>query len=566
MTHEVFNAAAHLVDRQIERGHGARTAVIGPCGRVGYTELGRRVADSAAGWRAAGLRPEERVVLMAADGPDLLTALLSVIRAGAVAVPFPVMGTGGELAAALRDSRARFLLVGPECARAAEEALTLLHPSSDLTAVVVLSDAPVLPPGGVARLRWEHLAAAGASGSPADGAADRTTEDSPALWLYTSGTAGAPKAAMHRHGSLRHVAESFGRRVLGIGPEDRCFSVAKLFFAYGLGNSCLLPLAAGAAVVLSPDRPTPTAIVRRLREDGPSVFFGVPTAYAALLRAEDVPDDAFASVRLAVSAGEPLPSALHRRFQERFGVELIDALGSTEALHVYLSNRPGSVRRGSVGTPVPGYRMRVLAEDGGPAGPGQAGLLEVNAPSAATGYWARSDLSRRVFRGEWLATGDVFTRGEDGSYTYLGRADDMIKSSGIWVSPTEVEDQLLQHPCVHQAAAVAIPDGDGLDRPVACVVAVPGQVVRTDELIDFCRARLPSHKCPRRVIVFDALPSTGTGKIQRGRVREQALRRLRDGTGCGRAPAPPHPAGPDAGPGPAAPRPDRAGTTGETHA
>lgn len=566
MTHEAFNAAAYLVDRQIERGHGDRPAVIGPYGRVGYGELGRRVAESAAGWRAAGLRPEERVMLMAADGPDLLTALLSVIRAGAVAVPFPAMSTGGELAAALRDSRARFLLVGPECAQAAQRALTLVPPSSDLTAVVVLGDAPVRPPGGMARLRWEHLLAAGASGSSADGAADRTTEDSPALWLYTSGTAGTPKAAMHRHGSLRHVAESYGQRVLGIGPEDRCFSVAKLYFAYGLGNSCFFPLAAGAAVVLSPDRPTPPSMVRRLREDDPSVFFGVPTAYAALLRAEDVPDDAFASVRIAVSAGEPLPSALHQRFQERFGVELIDALGSTEALHVYLSNRPGAVRRGSVGTPVPGYRLRVLAEDGGPASPGRPGSLQVNAPSAATGYWSRSELSRAVFQGEWLATGDVFTCSEDGYYTYLGRADDMIKSSGIWVSPTEVEERLLQHPSVFQAAVVAVPDGDGLDRPVACVVAAPGEVIRTDELLGFCRARLASHQCPRRVIVFDSLPTTGTGKIQRGRVREQALRRLRDDAGRGRAPVPPPSAAPDADSRPADSLPGRAGTTGESHA
>ncbi|MGJ5894094.1 benzoate-CoA ligase family protein [Streptomyces niveiscabiei] len=517
-----FNAATYLVDRQITAGHGDRPALVGPRSTVTYTELAAQVARMSAGWRALGVRPEERVLIHAADRPETVVALLSLMRMGAVPVPVSTMNTASDLAAVVRDSRCRHLLAGPEFCDRVQGALA--DAVGDLTGVIVLDDAPVEPPPGVIRLRWEHLTAAGRAAEPGDLAPDRTTEDSPALWLYTSGTTGLPKAAVHRHGSIRCVAERYGRQVLRLEPSDRCYSVAKLFFAYGLGNSCFFPLAAGAAAVLDPAPPTPATVARRLAEDEPSVFFGVPSFYAALLHAGDA--GAWRTVRLAVSAGEPLPPTLQHRFRERFGIDLVNGMGSTEALHIFLSNRPGATRPGTLGVPVPGYELRILAEDGTEAPPGEPGVLKVRAPSAADGYWCRSSSTRRVFQGEWLDTGDLFTRDADGFYVCHGRVGDMIKSGGIWVTPTEVEDRLLAHPSVAAACVVAVPDADGLDRPVACVVPADGHALDPDALTAFCRATLAAYKVPRHVLPFAALPTTGTGKVARNAVREEASARL----------------------------------------
>ena len=541
-----FNAAAHLVDRQITRGLGDRPALIGPRATLTYDTLAARVARAGAGWRALGVRPEERVLIHAADTPETVVALLSLLRIGAVPVPVSTMSPPRELAALLADSRCRYALIDAEFGRHAQGALEDPSYVPDLLGVVVLDDAPVQPPAPVIRIRWEHLMAVGDACGDADRAPDRTTEDSPALWLYTSGTTGTPKAAMHRHGSIRVVADRYGRQTLGLRPDDRCYSVAKLFFAYGIGNSCFLPLAAGAAAILDPAPPTPASIARRLSEDEPTVFFGVPTSYAALLRAPDLPDDAFHGVRLAVSAGEPLPPELQHRFRARFGTDLVNGMGSTEALHIFLTNRPGHTRPGTLGTPVPGYELRIeSATDGGEAPPGTPGVLKVRAPSAATGYWCRTDATHTVFHGAWLNTGDLFTRDADGQYVCLGRANDMIKSGGIWVAPTEVENRLLEHPSVAAACVVAAPDADGLDRPVACVIpAVPGDSLDPDELTTFCRETLAAYECPRHILTFTALPTTATGKVNRRLVQREAATRLAHPTPNLRvppqAPPPPH--------------------------
>ncbi|SDD57557.1 benzoate-CoA ligase family protein [Actinokineospora iranica] len=517
-----MNASAYLLDRRIEAGLGERTAVVEAGGRLDYRTLHRRVESAASQWRAAGLRPEERVVLYAADSADLLVALLSVLRCGAIAVPAPAFYTAGELAAVLHDCRARVLVVGDTQGEQTRQALAQDLP--DLRAVVFTGEPEFRPPDRLTWFLWrEFLRQAESPSGPDDAAPDRTTEDSPALWLYTSGTTGTPKAAMHRHGSIRFVAESYGRQVLGLGETDRCFSVAKLSFAYGLGNSCFLPLAAGAAAVLEPARPTAAVVARRLVADRPTVFFGVPTSYAALLREPDIAADVFASVRLAVSAGETLPAELHRRVRDRFGVDLVDGLGSTETLHIFLSNRPGRTRPGSTGAAVPGYRLRVVAEDGSPAPVGRPGTLHVRAPSAATGYWGRVAEGWRVFHGAWVNTGDLVTRGADDHYTYLGRTTEVIKSGGLWVSPAEVEAHLLRHPGVGQAAVVAAPDADGLDKPVACVVAAADASLDPDDLREFCHAGLPAFKRPCRVLVVDALPTTGNGKLRREAVRAMVI-------------------------------------------
>jgi benzoate-CoA ligase family protein len=353
------------------------------------------------------------------------------------------------------------------------------------------------------------------------GAPYATWPDSPALWLYTSGTTGKPKGAMHRHASIRDVAELYGAGVLGVTAEDRCLSVPKLFFAYGLGNSCFFPLAAGATTILMRGRPTPPMVAERVAADRPTLFFGVPTFYSALLNS-DIPDATFSSVRQGVSAGEPLPAVVLSRFLSRFGVELLDGLGSTEALHIFLSNRPGQVRPGTSGTPVPGYQVEIRDEHGAVVGEaGTPGELYLRGPSIATGYWCRTETTRQMFLGEWLRTGDSYVRNEDGSYTCLGRYNDMLKAGGIWVSPAEVEQRLLEHPAVAEAAVVAAPDEVGLDKPVACVVPVAGSTVDSEALITWCREGLAAFKRPRAVVAFEELPKTATGKIRRNVLRDQ---------------------------------------------
>ena len=371
---------------------------------------------------------------------------------------------------------------------------------------------------------WDGFLAAGGA-TRADEPPDATIDDSPALWLYTSGTTGTPKGAMHRHANFRYVVECYADNVLRLMPNDVCYSVAKLFFAYGLGNSAIFPLAAGASAVLDPQRPTPATVAERLAADRPTLFFATPSFYGALLSA-GVPADAFASVRMAVSAGEPLPAQVFSRFRDRFGVEIVDGLGSTEALHIFLSNRPGDIRPGTTGTPVPGYELALRDADGAPVPDGQPGNLFVRGPSTATGYWCRVATTRAVFQGEWLRTGDVYTRSPDGYYTCLGRSDDMLKAGGIWVVPAEVEGRLLEHPSVAQAAVVGVPDEYGIDKPIAYVVPAGGATVDPDELIAFARAGLAAYKRPRRVFVADDLPRTATGKLRRFAVREMALARL----------------------------------------
>jgi len=355
-----------------------------------------------------------------------------------------------------------------------------------------------------------------------------TGKDSPAFWLYTSGTTGTPKGAMHRHGSVPVVCETYGDRVLGIRQGDRCLSAAKAFFAYGLGNSVLFPLSAGAASVLLPSPSRPDLIAETAAKYGATLFFGGPTFFANMLRG-GMPPGALAGIRLAASAGEALPAALYQRWTGHFGIDIIDGIGMTEMLHIFLSNAPGAVRPGTTGVAVPGYELKLLDEETGAEvlEPGHAGTLFVRGASAATGYWARYDASRLVFQGEWLRTGDTYVRDADGYYACLGRTGDMIKASGIWVSPAEVEDRLLAHPAVAQAVVVGALDTDSLEKPVAYVVRATGATVTEAELIEHCRRGLPSFKRPRAIVFTDGFPTTATGKIRRVELRAMAAGVLR---------------------------------------
>lgn len=520
---ETFNAGVYLLDRQLDAGRGDHLAVTGPGGDVTYAQLAALVHAAAAGLAELGLRPEERVVLFSADRAEMLAMFLAGLRMGAVPVPVSTMYLDTELAELLHDSRARMLFTSPEFADTARAALEKV-PS--VATVIVTDDVPVdKRPIGVTRLShtWSELLAAGEG--KASPVYDSWTE-SPAFWLYTSGTTGIPKAAMHRHGSIAYVAEHYGQQVLGITPEDRCFSIAKLFFAYGLGNSALFPLSVGATTVLDPVRPTPQSVATRIAEHKPTLFYGVPTFFAGVLTA-DLPPDTFAGVRLATSAGEALPAELYRRFTERFGVEIIDGIGSTEALHIFLSNYPGQVRPGTTGRAVPGYDLRLVDDTGAEVPQGTPGNLQIRGGSLTTGYWCRTETTRNAFVGDWMRTGDTYVQDDDGFYSCLGRSNDMIKAGGIWVSPAEVEACLLKHPSVAQAAVVAVPDETGLDKPVACVVAAPGHTIDAEALIEACRAELAAFKRPRTVLEFETLPTTATGKLRRFAVRDEALLRLK---------------------------------------
>jgi benzoate-CoA ligase family protein len=514
---QLFNACEYLLDRRIAAGDGERLALTGPAGDLSYATLWDRVRRTAAGLRAAGVQPEQRVLMVMADTPHFVVVYLAAMRIGAIPVPVSTMLRTDGIAELLRDSRAKFVAVTSEFAAAVESATGA---APELAGV--LSDFPLS--GGT---RPVHLFDELAGAAPDKDVYD-STADSPAFWLYTSGTTGDPKGAMHRHGSIPVVCETYGHQVLGIRPDDRCLSAAKAFFAYGLGNSLLFPLSVGAAGVLLPPASRPDLIAETAVKYGATLFFAGPTFFANMLRA-GMPGDALGGVRLAASAGEALPAALYQRWTSHFGTDIIDGIGMTEMLHIFLSNRPGQVRPGTTGVAVPGYDLKLVDEETGAqiAGAGTPGTLFVRGDSTATGYWARYDASRLVFQGEWLRTGDTYVRDADGFYECLGRTGDMIKASGIWVSPMEVEARLLAHPAVAQAIVVAAPDADSLEKPVAYVVLSPGAVATEAELIEHCREGLPSFKRPRAVVFTDGFPTTATGKIRRVELRAMAVGVLR---------------------------------------
>jgi benzoate-CoA ligase family protein len=506
---ESFNASAYLLDRHLAQGDGDRLALTGPAGDLTYAQLHERVIRTATGLRAIGLLPEQRLMMFMADSPDFVALFLAALRVGAIPVPVSTMSRAGELAELLLDSRATLLAVSSDFAATAAEALV----ASPVPAAVLAGEGATIE-----TTLPVHALADLAGAEPADVPCP-TTPDSPAFWLYTSGTTGTPKAAMHRHGAIRVVCETYGTQVLGIHRDDRCLSAAKAFFAYGLGNSVLFPLAAGAAAILEPAPSRPELLAGHTGTYAATLFFAGPTFFANMMRA-GLPRHALNGTRLAVSAGEPLPATLYHRWTGHFGVDILDGIGMTETLHIFLSNQEGRVRPGTTGLPVPGYDLRLLDEEGHEVATGTPGTLYVRGESAATGYWSRYAASRQVFQGEWLRTGDTYVQDADGYYSCLGRTGDMLKASGIWVSPGEVEARLLEHPAVSQAVVVAGIDGDGLEKPVAYVITAAD--VTEDELIEFCRLGLPSFKRPRRVVFAEALPTTATGKIRRVELRAHA--------------------------------------------
>ena len=510
---ERFNAAAHLL--ALNAGRGAKTAYIDDNRRLSYAQLADQVRRCAAGLLALGLRREERVLMVMHDSVDWPVAFLGALYAGVVPVPVNTLLTADDYAYLIEHSGARALLVSAALlpVLSAPVAGHLKKPDATALPVIVAGTADALAPHGT--LPFETLLGAEPLARSAD-----TRADDIAFWLYSSGSTGRPKGAVHTHANLYWTAELYGTRLLGLRESDVGFSAAKLFFAYGLGNALSFPLSVGATTVLTAERPTPATVFKRWVEHRVTVFFGAPTGYAGMLAAPDLPARDAVALRLCSSAGEALPRELGERFTARFGCEIVDGLGSTEMLHIFLSNVPGDVQYGSTGRVVPGYQLRLLTEEGHEAAPGEIGDLYVAGPSAALMYWAQRDKSRATFQGEWTKTGDKYSIDAHGCHVYAGRSDDMLKVSGIYVSPFEVEATLMQHPAVLECAVIGTLDADGLTRTKAWVVLKPGAQAGEDELKAFVKERLAPYKYPRVIEFIAELPKTATGKIQRFRLRE----------------------------------------------
>ena len=510
---ERFNFARHLIE--LNAGRPDKIAFIDDQGSLTYGELAERVRRLAAALLACGVRREERVLLLMHDTIDWPVGFLGALYAGIVPVAVNTLLTADDYAFMLANSRAQAVLVGAPLLDTLRAAMR--QGPHEVHTVIVAGAAP--PPGSTASATALALHALLAGHAPLSAAAD-TGADDPGFWLYSSGSTGRPKGTLHSHANPYWTAQLYGKGVLGIREDDVCFSAAKLFFAYGLGNALTFPMSVGATVLLLAGRPTPQAVFERWTGPAkPSVFFGAPTGFAGMLAAAELPRRDQVALRLCSSAGEALPAELGERFTAHFGVEIIDGIGSTEMLHVYLSNRPGRVRYGTTGWPVPGYDIELRGDDGRPVADGETGDLFVRGPSAALMYWGNRAKSMDTFQGAWTKSGDKYQRNADGSHTYSGRSDDMLKVGGVYVSPFEVESTLVQHEAVLEAAVVGLADSDGLIKPKAFVVLKAGRHCSEAELKAFVKQRLAPFKYPRQIEFIAELPKTATGKIQRFRLR-----------------------------------------------
>ncbi|MFQ5849073.1 MAG: benzoate-CoA ligase family protein [Candidatus Binatia bacterium] len=506
---EIYNAATTFVDDNIARGLGKKTAIYYLGQQLTYQDVFERVNRTGNTLRELGLQIEQRVLLILPDCPEFVFGFFGAIKIGAVPIPTNPWMKAKDYLYLLEDSRAHLLIIHDSVLPEVEK---IWDRPRHLKNVLVVGKAT-----GRAVSYESVVGKASANLEP-----EPTNKDDVAMWLYTSGSTGSPKGAVHLHHDMITITDLFVKPVLGMGGNDICFSASKLFFAYGLGNSLYFPFRFGGSTVLWPERPEPEKVLEVIERYRPTFFFSVPTLYARLLRVEKKYD--LSSLRICLSSGEPLPPALFHRWKERFGIELLDVVGSTEATHDFLANRPGRVKPGSSGQVTPAFEARIVDDEGREVPVGQVGHLMVKGDANALYYWNKYEQTKKTMLGEWLRTGDTYYRDEEDFYWYCGRSDDMLKVGGAWVSPIEVENTLLEHPSVLEAAVAGETDQDGLTKPKAYVVLKgeyqPSDLIKED-LQSLVKSRLAPYKYPRWVEFVEELPKTVTGKIQRFRLREK---------------------------------------------
>ena len=511
---EIFNAASYFIDRHLAEGRGEKVAIESDSARVTYRQLFDNVNRVGNALRQLDVRIEERVALLLHDCPEFAASFFGTIKIGAVAVPTNTLLKPSDYEYVLNNARVRVLIVS-EALYSQIEAIPR-DKLRRLKHIVVVGETS--PPE--ARRFQDWIAATSPALEP-----EPTSKDDAAFWLYSSGSTGFPKACVHLQHDMVVTSERYAKGILNMTEKDRCFSVAKLFFAYGLGNGLYFPLAVGGTSILWSGPPKPPQVFRILEQFRPTLFFSVPSNFAALLAhtRERGNDFDLSSVRYGVSAGESLPSALFQRFKDRFGVEILDAIGSTELLHMCIANAPGAVRPGSSGKIIPGYEARIVDENDEPLPTGEIGNLIVRSDATCSHYWNQHEKSKDTIQGHWIRTGDKYYQDGDGYFWYAGRSDDMLKCSGVWVSPVEIESVLIEHPAVQEVAVIAREDKDELVKPAACVVLRTGTPA-TDSLVrelqEYVLNRLPVFKRPRWIEFFPELPKTATGKLQRFKLRQ----------------------------------------------
>ena len=508
-----YNAAHDLIERNLAAGRSAKVAYIDDGGRYTFGQLAERVNRFGSALQRLGLEMEQRVLLALTDTIDFPTAFLGSIKAGIVPVPVNTLLTSREFEHMLSDSRARALIVSENLLPQFAALLGEKRGSFPFLRHVVVSGT-----GAGEHVAFKDLLA---KGSPELSPAPTPCDDA-CFWLYSSGSTGMPKGTVHVHSSIILTAELYARGVLDLQEKDVVFSAAKLFFAYGLGNALSFTLAVGATAVLMAERPTPASVFKRLTESKPTFFYGVPTLFAAMLASPEFPGKETLALRRCVSAGEALPPQIAKSWKEKTGLDILDGIGSTEMLHIFLSNRPNDVRYGTTGRPVPGYELRVVDEQGHPVGQGEMGELQISGPTSAALYWNNREKTRNTFVGGWTKSGDKYSQDQDGYFVYGGRSDDMLKVSGIYVSPAEVEAALVGHEAVLEAAVVGAEDENALVKPKAFVVLKPGRSASDAlkrELQQSVKDRLAPYKYPRWIEFISELPKTATGKIQRFKLR-----------------------------------------------